>query len=60
MPEDGAFESFCDELDALVDKWRSKPMDDQITVGNVVSAMEAVKWKLHQEAFAVDEGSPHE
>ena len=52
MPiQDGAFEVFCDELDALVDKWRSKPLDDQITIGNVVSAMEAVKWKLHMEAF---------
>ena len=54
MPEDGAFETFCDELEALVDRWREKPMDDKLTRAQVVGAMEFVQHKILSEADEED------
>lgn len=47
---DGPFERFCNELDALVDAWCKKPEDDRLTVGQIIGAIEFLKFNLMQEA----------
>ncbi|MEQ8770066.1 MAG: hypothetical protein RIB60_06110 [Phycisphaerales bacterium] len=54
MTVDGPFEKFCDEIEEVVDRWRDKPDDDQLTRAQVVGAFEFVKLKVMQEAAEMD------
>lgn len=45
------FEIFCDELDALIDKWRDKPLDDRPSYAEYIAALEFRKYKLLHEAY---------
>lgn len=53
-PADGPFEAFCNELDALIDKWTDKPDDDRLTYAQIVGALEYRQFRLMQEASLSD------
>lgn len=42
----GPFSRFCDELDALMANWRDKPVDDQLSIAEIVGALEFLKLRL--------------
>ena len=46
----GPFEQFCDELDELIDRWRDKPEDDQLSRAEVIGALQFKSLQLALEA----------
>lgn len=44
--DNGPFARFCDELDALMVSWRDKPVDDQLSIAEIVGALEFMKLRL--------------
>ena len=55
---DGPLGVFCEELDELISRWRSKPEDDRLSHAEVVGSLEFLKLKLMREAF--EEGAGDE
>jgi uncharacterized protein (DUF2126 family) len=47
---DGPFETFCNELDALIQRWRDKPEDDKLSSGQVVGALQFAAHNIMQDA----------
>lgn len=48
------FEEFCDRLEALIDEYRAKPMDDRLSYAEYVAALEFTKHKLLNEANEIE------
>lgn len=48
MPK-GPFETFCDELDALIDRWADKPEDDRLSRAEILGALEHKKFRINME-----------
>jgi len=46
-----AFDTFCDELDALIDKWRDKPEDDRLSYAEIAGALTFIQYTLATEAM---------
>jgi hypothetical protein len=47
---DGPFAQFADELDELILRWQSKPLDDCLSVGEVVGALQFKAYNLMRQA----------
>lgn len=40
---------FCEELGALIERWRSKPEDDLLSLAEMIGALEVAKHDLLSE-----------
>lgn len=43
---DGPAENFVKELEQLIQTWREKPIDDQLSYAEIIAALEITKNKL--------------
>lgn len=43
-------ERFADDIHEVVDRWKAKPADDQITLAELVGVLETIKFDLIRDA----------
>jgi hypothetical protein len=51
MADEGPYRRFCGELEDLIDRWRAKPADDCLSVGEFIGALTIQAHAIAREAL---------